>query len=129
MPNQEKPLTPSAIGYLLILSEFCRDGRGARCIDVAARMNVSKPSAHAMIRNLCEMQLAEKEHYGIVYLTQAGRKAAALYETCYEPLFARMQDVLALDGDAGLHERQRAHIARDAAADSLVDVVRAEVLV
>ena len=82
MPNQEKPLTPSAIGYLLILSEFCRDGRGARCIDVAARMNVSKPSAHAMIRNLCEMQLAEKEHYGIVYLTQAGRKAAALYETC-----------------------------------------------
>ena len=27
MPNQEKPLTPSAIGYLLILSEFCRDGR------------------------------------------------------------------------------------------------------
>lgn len=63
-------------------------------------MNVSKPSAHAMIRNLCEMQLAEKEHYGIVYLTQAGRKAAALYETCYEPLFARMQDVLALDGDA-----------------------------
>ena len=54
----------------------------------------------AMIRNLCEMQLAEKERYGIVYLTQAGRKAAALYETCYEPLFARMQDVLALDGDA-----------------------------
>lgn len=100
MPNQEKPLTPSAIGYLLILSEFCRDGRGARCIDVAARMNVSKPSAHAMIRNLCEMQLAEKERYGIVYLTQTGRKAAALYETCYEPLFARMQDVLALDGDA-----------------------------
>ena len=100
MPNQEKPLTPSAIGYLLILSEFCRDGRGARCIDVAARMNVSKPSAHAMIRNLCEMQLAEKERYGIVYLTQAGRKAAALYETCYEPLFARIQDILALDGDA-----------------------------
>ena len=37
--------------------------------------------------------------------------------------------ILALDGDAGLHERQRAHIARDAAADGLIDVVRAEVLV
>ena len=72
MPNQEKPLTPSAIGYLLILSEFCRDGRGARCIDVAARMNVSKPSAHAMIRNLCEMQLAEKERYRH-RLSDAGR--------------------------------------------------------
>ena len=37
--------------------------------------------------------------------------------------------VLAFDGDTGLHERQRAHVARDAAADGLVDVVRAEVLV
>ena len=100
MPNQEKPLTPSAIGYLLILSELCRDGRGARCIDVAARMKVSKPSAHAMIRNLCELGMAEKERYGIVYLTPAGREAAALYETCYSPLYERMQDALALDGDA-----------------------------
>ena len=100
MPNQEKPLTPSAIGYLLILSEFCRDGRGARCIDVAARMNVSKPSAHAMIRNLCEMQLAEKERYGIVYLTEPGRAAAERYAAFYQPLFRRMQAALGLEEDA-----------------------------
>ena len=79
MPNQEKPLTPSAIGYLLILSELCRD---------------------AMLQSLCAAGLAEKERYGIVYLTPAGRQAAALYETCYSPLYERMQDALALDGDA-----------------------------
>ena len=100
MSNCTPGMTPAAIKYLLVLDDLCREGKGVRSVEIAARMNVSKPSAHAMIRNLCEMQLAEKEHYGIVYLTQAGRKAAALYETCYEPLFARMQDVLALDGDA-----------------------------
>ena len=100
MSNCMPGMTPAAIKYLLVLDDLCREGKGVRSVEIAARMNVSKPSAHAMIRNLCEMQLAEKEHYGIVYLTQAGRKAAALYETCYEPLFARMQDVLALDGDA-----------------------------
>lgn len=100
MPNQKKPLTPSAIGYLLVLSELCSDGRGARCIDVAARLSVSKPSAHAMIRNLCELGLAEKERYGIVYLTKAGQDAASLYATCYGPLYERMQAALALDADA-----------------------------
>ena len=100
MPNQEKPLTPSAIGYLLILSEFCRDGRGARCIDVAARMNVSKPSAHSMLQNLCQAGLVEKERYGTVYLTREGRSAAAGYAACFGPLCRRMQEALGLEEDA-----------------------------
>ena len=49
MLNSSKPLSSSAIKYLLVLSELCVSGQGARCKDIAARMSVSKPSAHSMI--------------------------------------------------------------------------------
>ena len=100
MPNQEKTLTAAAIKYLLAIGELCRGGRGARCVDVAARIQVSKPGAHAMIRNLCDAGLAEKERYGIVYLTEPGRAAAERYAAFYQPLFRRMQAALGLEEDA-----------------------------
>ena len=100
MPNQEKTLTAAAIKYLLAIGELCRGGRGARCVDVAARIQVSKPGAHAMIRNLCDAGLAEKERYGIVYLTEPGRAAAERYAAVYQPLFRRMQAALGLEEDA-----------------------------
>ena len=64
MLNSSKPLSSSAIKYLLVLSELCVSGQGARCKDIAARMSVSKPSAHSMIQNLCDLGLAEKQKYG-----------------------------------------------------------------
>ncbi len=100
MTNQERALTPAAIKYLLTISELCRSENGARCVDIATKLKVSKPSAHSMIRNLCDAGLASKERYRIVYLTEKGRAAAALYETCYEPLCERMKGLLGLDDEA-----------------------------
>ena len=53
-------------------SELCVSGQGARCKDIAARMSVSKPSAHSTIQNLCDLGLAEKQKYGAVHLTEQG---------------------------------------------------------
>ena len=39
----------------------------------------------------------EKERYGTVFLTDAGREAAELYASCYRPLCSRMQEALGLE--------------------------------
>lgn len=35
MADAQKPLTPSAIKYLLTLLELCQKDAGARCMDIA----------------------------------------------------------------------------------------------
>ena len=99
MTNYKRPLTASAIKYLLTLYELGGGERGVRSVDLAARMRVSKPSTHAMLQSLCAAGLAEKERYGTVRLSEAGRSAAVLYRSCYEPLCEKMKAVLALDGE------------------------------
>ena len=62
MADAQKPLTPSAIKYLLTLLELCQKDAGARCMDIAEQLRVTKPSVHSMIENLCAAGLAEKRH-------------------------------------------------------------------
>ena len=69
MSNCPQAMTPASIRYLLVLDDLCREGRGVRSVEIAARMNVSKPSAHSMLQNLCQAGLVEKERYGTVFLT------------------------------------------------------------
>ena len=99
MTNCKRPLTASAIKYLLTLYELGGGERGVRSVALAARMRVSKPSTHAMLQSLCAAGLAEKERYGTVYLTEEGKTAAALYRDCFEPLYSKMQSILPLDGE------------------------------
>ena len=66
MSNCMPGMTPAAIKYLLVLDDLCREGKGVRSVEIAARMNVSKPSAHSMLQNLCQAGLVEKERYGTV---------------------------------------------------------------
>lgn len=72
MSNCPQAMTPASIRYLLVLDDLCREGRGVRSVEIAARMNVSKPSAHSMLQNLCQAGLVEKERYGTVFLTPEG---------------------------------------------------------
>lgn len=94
--KQGTKLTSASIRYLLALSEICEEGRGARCTELAARLGVAKPSAHAMVRSLCEAGLAETERYGAVFLTPGGVETAARYAACYEPLWRRFSGELGL---------------------------------
>ena len=82
MADTQKPLTPSAIKYLLTLLELCQKDAGARCMDIAEQLRVTKPSVHSMIENLCAAGLAEKKKYGTVFLTPEGRMQAERYAVC-----------------------------------------------
>ena len=60
MSNCPQAMTPASIRYLLVLDDLCREGRGVRSVEIAARMNVSKPSAHSMLQNLCQAGLVKR---------------------------------------------------------------------
>ena len=97
MADAQKPLTPSAIKYLLTLLELCQKDAGARCMDIAEQLRVTKPSVHSMIENLCAAGLAEKKKYGTVFLTPEGRMQAERYAACCSLLRGRMQQTLGLN--------------------------------
>lgn len=100
MSNCTPGMTPAAIKYLLVLDDLCREGKGVRSVEIAARMNVSKPSAHSMLQNLCQAGLVEKERYGTVYLTREGRSAPQAMPRASAPCARRMQEALGLEEDA-----------------------------
>jgi len=85
-------MTPASIRYLLVLDDLCREGKGVRSVEIAARMNVSKPSAHSMLQNLCQAGLVEKERYGTVWGAGGGGGAARRPGAC--AILAQSQDRL-----------------------------------
>ncbi len=103
MTKKCEGLSSTAIKYLLTIYELCGADRGARCVDVASRMKVSIPSAHAMIRHLCDLGLTEKERYGIVYLSEEGRAQAKLYEKCCRPFCEKLMEKFSLDEEICLN--------------------------
>ena len=100
MSNSKYSLTPSAIKYLLALLELCQPDKGARCMDIAEYLQVTKPSVHSMICNLCQSGLAEKKKYGAVFLTEQGHAEAERYAACYTLLLGRLHDALGLTDEA-----------------------------
>lgn len=78
-----KTLTASNIRYLLAVKELGRADGGARCIDIAAALKLSKPSVHNMMDSLSRSGLVCKNAYGMVYFTDAGRAAAERYARYY----------------------------------------------
>ena len=69
MADAQKPLTPSAIKYLLTLLELCQKDAGARCMDIAEQLSV----------------------------TPEGRMQAERYAVCCSLLRGRMQQTLGLN--------------------------------
>ena len=61
MTNQNPTLTAANIRYLLVIRELDAEKRGARCIDVAKILGVTKPSVTTMsilVLNLRKIQCA-----------------------------------------------------------------------
>ena len=85
-----KTLTASNIRYLLAMKELGRADGGARCIDIAAALKLSKPSVHNMMDSLSRSGLVCKNAYGMVYFTDAGREAAERYARYFSAVAAML---------------------------------------
>ncbi len=69
-------ITPSLEDYLeTILFIFEQNGI-VRVTDVAARMEISKPSVNKAINTLKKQELVSHERYGHLHLTQSGEEIA-----------------------------------------------------
>lgn len=53
MTNQNPTLTAANIRYLLVIRELDAEERGARCIDVTARLGAAKPGGAACRNAVC----------------------------------------------------------------------------
>ena len=81
-------LTASNIRYLLKIKELGESGHGARCVDIAASLGLSKPSVSNMLGTFINMGLVNKNSYGAAYLTKEGSEAAERYGQYYESVSA-----------------------------------------
>lgn len=66
-------LSESKKKYLSTIARLDPEGNGVRSIVIAQQLNVTRPSVHAMLTRLSDDGLLNKEHYGMVYLTDKGR--------------------------------------------------------
>ena len=74
--NNEK-MTQSIEDYLEILYNNELKGHGVKITTLAKEMDVKKPSAHQAVAKLKEMGMVTHQTYGMIYLTEKGRKKGA----------------------------------------------------
>lgn len=84
MANYNQPLTASNIKYLLVLYNICPENSGVRCVRIAETLGITKPSVHAMINTLKNMELVTKDLYGEVAFTKKGLALAERYNGYYD---------------------------------------------
>jgi len=65
-------LSSSREDYLETIYELIEQNTVARVKDIAAKLNVRKPSVHTAINELKKLGLVEQEPYGCVTLTKSG---------------------------------------------------------
>lgn len=70
-------MSQSIEDYLEILYNNELKGQGVKITTLAKEMDVKKPSAHQAVAKLKEMGMVTHQTYGMIYLTEKGRKKGA----------------------------------------------------
>jgi len=89
----EHTMTQSLEDYLEMVS-FLDDEGPVRVTDIASRLGVSKPSVLAALRALESQGFLKHERYRTVFLTDLGRKQAALIRERHKMLTYFLRDVV-----------------------------------
>ena len=76
MKNQFTRLSRSAEDYLEAIGHLCREHGRAQVSDVAAMLDVKKPSVTAAVHQLAEEGLITYRRYAPIELTEKGRQYA-----------------------------------------------------
>jgi DtxR family Mn-dependent transcriptional regulator len=91
-------MTQSLEDYLEMVS-FLSDEGEVRVTDIAARLEVSKPSVLTALRSLEEQGLLEHERYGTVLLTKQGAVQAGEIRERHDLLNLFLQQVVGVDAE------------------------------
>jgi Mn-dependent DtxR family transcriptional regulator len=71
-PDRMTRLTQSREDYLETIYELIEENTVARVKDIAAKLNVRKPSVNSAINDLKKYGLVKQEPYGYITLTESG---------------------------------------------------------
>ena len=85
---------------LLLLEETGR----IRCVDVANRMKVSKPSVNKAMNVLKEKGYVLQESYGDIHLTEEGRNFAQMVYNRHKTIFEFLHSVLGVSAENANHD-------------------------
>lgn len=92
-------LTPSLEDYLERVFFLEKQSQEVRVTDIAISMNLSKPSVNRAINTLKNAGLINHEHYGVLSLTDEGRKIAKNVAERHILLKHFLIDLLNIDAD------------------------------
>ena len=115
-------LSESLEDYLETIFLLIREQAVARSRDIAARMNVSRPSVTGALQALAERALVNYEPYGYVTLTPAGAAEAQRVLRRHEVLRDFLVKVLSIEeGEADANACRMEHAVSKAVVDRLVE--------
>jgi DtxR family transcriptional regulator, Mn-dependent transcriptional regulator len=83
--------------YLEVIFHLCRESGVARVKDIAGRMGVSNPSVVRALRELKRRRLVDQQPYGLVRLTDHGKRLGSAIVARHETLADFLKSVLGLD--------------------------------
>ena len=87
MPRgRKKSLTPALEDYLAVIYEIQQKQPAARVSTIAKKMGVSLPSVTNAVKRLAELGYIEYEKYGLIVLTQKGKRKARSIKATQERL-------------------------------------------
>jgi DtxR family transcriptional regulator, Mn-dependent transcriptional regulator len=124
-------LTESLEMYLETISLLREKSKMARVTDIAQELGVSKPSVHAALHELERRGLIEHEHYGEVYLSDAGKAASAEIRRRHSLLTAFLRNIVGVgaeiaERDACRIEHYLSKETMDKIAERMEETAKAE---
>ena len=89
--------TASREDYLEAIANLSEEETSVRVTQISKRLRVKKPSVTAALRRLSEEGLVKHRRYGLVELTDEGRRIAEEVMRRHEVLFRFLSEVLDID--------------------------------
>jgi DtxR family transcriptional regulator, Mn-dependent transcriptional regulator len=100
-------VTESLEMYLETIGLLREKTKMARVTDIAHELGVSKPSVHAALHELERRGLIEHEHYGEVFLSPAGKEAAAEVRRRHDLLTSFLRVTVGVSPETAEHDACR----------------------
>lgn len=110
--------------YLETIYILAEDNK-VRSIDVAKKMQVSKPSVNKAMNVLMDKGFITKEAYGDIYLTQAGIDMAKQILNRHETIRSFLEDVLHVSsGNAEMDACKIEHIISEETFEKITEYIK-----
>lgn len=98
-----------------------------RSVDIASKLNVSKPSVNKAVNVLKDMGYLTQETYGNIHLTDAGKKEAMKIYDRHTILSCYLEEVLGISHDiAEIDACKMEHILSDETFSKIKEIVKRE---